>query len=148
MDVDRLMCWGIIGFVLLVVFILVASVARASETGTIRLCRNTLGFCAAVGVFAGYIEGTHSEPGDDDDPIRGRSETVVDYEPTFDGRLESGVRIFLLFGTPALAGILWGCYQRRILFEKLRDVEEARAAWCATEEGKAWIEQQRRERNR
>jgi hypothetical protein len=140
------MGWGIFGFFFLVVFKIVASAARASETGAMQLFLKSIVFCALTGVFCGYIKGTHSEPGDDDDPIRGRSETVVDYEPTFDQRLESGVRVFLLLATPALAGVLWGCYQRRLLFEKLRDAEKARAAWCATEEGKAWIEQQRTER--
>jgi hypothetical protein len=94
------------------------SPAPQSWLGELKLYLICVGACALLGSFLALNLGTHQE--NEDDPIFGDGETVVDYVPTKEQRSKHALVVFLCLVIPAVYGIHGGIQESR---EKSQRVE-------------------------
>ena len=86
-------------------------VSHAADNGQSELKRYLICVvvCGIIAVIAGHQLGTHKE---DEDPVLGGGETIVDYVPTADERVQHGLVVFFCLCIPALYGTYQGCTER------------------------------------
>jgi hypothetical protein len=99
-----------------VTYLFAKSLVHVSPTpqnwlGELKLYLICVGACALLGSFLALNLGTHQE--NEDDPVFGDGETVVDYVPTKEQRSNHALVVFLCLVIPASFGVHGGIREVR-----------------------------------